>query len=54
VRLLVFTVLGCCLLVLAFGIGLGGQVGAMLALTVIFLGAALHVVQPLIDWVRKP
>ncbi|MGI8631797.1 MAG: hypothetical protein ACR2NA_04525 [Solirubrobacterales bacterium] len=51
---LVFAVLGFATLVLAWGVGIGGQVGSVLALAVIFLGVLLYMARPIIDWVTKP
>lgn len=52
--LLVFTALGFAALLVAYTVGLGGAVGAVIGLAIIFTGAALRVAQPLIDWVRQP
>ena len=49
-----FTAAGFAALLVAYTIGLGGAVGAVIALAIIFTGAALRVAEPLIDWVRRP
>ena len=35
--------------VISYGLGQGGPVGALVFLTVLFIGAALHYAQPLLD-----
>lgn len=54
VRLLAFTTLGFMALLAAYTLGLGGQVGVIIALTIIFVGALLEAWQPLIDWLTEP
>lgn len=47
--MLAFTVAGVALLVVAYAVGIGGTVGALLALAAIFTGALLEVARPLIE-----
>lgn len=51
-QLVVFTVLGAVIFLIAYTFGIGGTVSAMIFLTVLFIGAALRVMQPMIDWIR--
>lgn len=53
-QLLVFTVVGLVLFLLAIGFDLGGTVGALVFLTVLLVGATLRAWAPLIEWLRGP
>jgi len=53
-QLLVFTVLGACVMVIGYAFGLAGPVCAILFLGGVFTGAALRVAQPIIDWATRP
>ena len=52
--LLLFTVLGACVMVIAYALGLAGPVCALLFLGGVFTGALLKYAQPLIDWATRP
>lgn len=47
--MLVFTVVGVSALVIAYALGIGGTVGAVILATIIFTGATLQVFKPLIE-----
>lgn len=51
--MLVFTVVGVAALVVAYALGLGGSVGALIALAIIFTGALLAAWRPLIEKLRS-
>ena len=52
--LLIFTVLGACVMVIAYAFNIAGPVCAILFLGGVFTGALLRVSQPIIDWLTKP
>jgi hypothetical protein len=54
VQLLLFTVLGGCVLVIAYALNIPGPVCALLFLGGVFTGALLRVARPIIDWLTKP
>jgi hypothetical protein len=49
VQLLVFTVVGLCAMVVAYAFGLGGTVGFLIFLAILFTGIFVRVSQPLIE-----
>jgi hypothetical protein len=51
-RLLVFTVVGLVALVVAYAFSLGGTVGALILLFILFNAILDRWAKPLIDWVR--
>jgi hypothetical protein len=53
-QLLVFTVVGFVLFLIAIGLDLGGTVAALIFLTVLLVGATLRAWAPLVDWLRGP
>ena len=52
--LVVFTVLGACVMVIAYAFGIAGPVCALLFLGGVFTGAFIRVAQPIIDWATRP
>jgi uncharacterized membrane protein YczE len=52
VQLVVFTVVALCAMVVAYAFGLGGAVGFLIFLTILFVGVCVRVSQPLIDRLR--
>lgn len=52
--LLVFTVLGACVMVIAYALNIAGPVCGLLFLGGVFTGALLRVSQPIIDWLTRP
>jgi hypothetical protein len=54
VQVLLFTVLGACVMVIGYGLGIPGPVDAVLFLGGVFTGALLRDSQPLIDWLTRP
>jgi hypothetical protein len=52
VRLLVFTVVGLIALVIAYAFSLGGTVGALIFLFILFNGVLDRWAQPLLEWLR--
>ena len=52
--LLLFTVLGACVMVIAYALGLAGPVCGLLFLGGVFTGALIKYAQPLIDWATRP
>jgi hypothetical protein len=54
VQVLLFTVLGACVMVITYALGIPGTVGAILFLGGVFTGALLRYAQPLIDWMTRP
>jgi hypothetical protein len=50
----VFTVLGACVMVIAYAFGVAGPICALLFLGGVFTGALLRVTQPIIDWITRP
>jgi hypothetical protein len=53
-QLLVFTVVGLVLFLVAIGLDLGGTVAALIFLTVLLVGATLRAWASLIEWLRGP
>ena len=51
-RLLVFTVVGLIALVIAYAFSLGGTVGALIFLFILFNGVLDRWAQPLLEWIR--
>jgi hypothetical protein len=54
VQLILFTVLGGCVMVIAYALGIPGPVDAILFLGGVFTGALLRVERPIIDWITRP
>jgi hypothetical protein len=54
VQLLLFTVLGGCVLVIAYALNIPGPICALLFLGGVFTGALLQVARPIIDWLTRP
>jgi hypothetical protein len=54
VPLILFTVLGGCVMVIAYALGIPGPVDALLFLGGVFTGALLRVARPIIDWITRP
>jgi uncharacterized membrane protein YczE len=52
VQLLVFTVVGLSAMVVAYAFGLGGAVGFLIFLAILFLGVVIRVSAPLIERLR--
>ena len=48
-QLLVFTVIGLCAMVVAYAFGLGGAVGFLIFLGILFVGIFVRMSQPLIE-----
>ena len=53
-QIILFTVLGACVMVIGYALGVAGPVCAMLFLGGVFTGALLHVARPIIDWLTRP
>jgi hypothetical protein len=53
-QLLLFTVLGASVMVIAYALGVAGPVCGILFLGGVFTGALLRVAKPIIDWVTRP
>lgn len=53
-QLLVFTVIGLVIFLIAIGIDLGGTLACLLFLTVLLVGATLRAWAPLVEWIRGP
>lgn len=53
-QLLVFTVLGACVMVIAYAFNVAGPVCAILFLGGVLTGALLRVAKPIIDWATRP
>ena len=53
-QLAVFTILGLCVMVIAYALNVSGPVCAILFLGGVFTGALLRVAQPIIDWITRP
>ncbi|HEY6673094.1 MAG TPA: hypothetical protein VIZ91_11385 [Solirubrobacterales bacterium] len=53
-QVILFTVLGGCVMVIAYALGVPGPVDALLFLGGVFTGALLRVARPLIDWITRP
>jgi hypothetical protein len=54
VQVILFTVLGTCVMVIAYALGVPGPVDAILFLGGVFTGALLRVARPIIDWLTRP
>jgi hypothetical protein len=54
VQVVLFTVLGGCVMVIAYALGIPGPVAGILFLGGVFTGALLRVARPIIDWVTRP
>jgi hypothetical protein len=54
VQLLLFTVLGGCVMVIGYALGIPGPVDGILFLGGVFTGALLRVSRPIIDWLTRP
>jgi hypothetical protein len=52
VQLVVFTVVGLSAMVVAYAFGLGGAVGFLIFLAILFLGVVIRVSAPLIEHLR--
>jgi hypothetical protein len=52
--LLVFTVLGACVMVIAYAFNVPGPVCALLFLGGVFTGALIGYTKPIIDWITRP
>jgi hypothetical protein len=52
--MIVFSVLGACVLVVAYALNVAGPVCALLFLGGVFTGALLRVARPIIDWLTRP
>ena len=53
-QLIVFTVLGGCVMVIGYALGVPGPVDGLLFLGGVFTGALLLVARPIIDWLTRP
>ncbi len=51
-QLLVFTTVALCAMVVAYAFGLGGAVGFLIFLAILFAGVFMRVTQPLIERLR--
>ena len=51
-RLLVFTVVGLSAMLVAYAFGLGGAVGFLIFLAILFVGVFLRVAEPLLERMR--
>jgi hypothetical protein len=54
VQVVLFTVLGACVMVIAYTLGVPGPVAGLLFLGGVFTGALLRVSRPIIDWLTRP
>ena len=54
VQLVLFTVLGACVTVVAYAFNVSGPVCALLFFGGVFTGALLRVARPIIDWITRP
>lgn len=52
--LLIFTVLGAAVMVIAYAFNIAGPVCAILFLGGVFTGALLQYSRPIIDWLTRP
>jgi hypothetical protein len=52
VQLLVFAVCGLSSMLIAYAFGLGGSVGALIFLAILFVGGLLRVARPLLELLR--
>ena len=53
-QIVLFTVLGGCVMVIAYALGVPGPVCGILFLGGVFTVALLRVARPIIDWATKP
>jgi hypothetical protein len=53
-QLLLFTVAGASVMVIAYALDVPGPVCALLFLGAVFTGALLRVARPIIDWITRP
>lgn len=53
-QVVLFTVLGACVMVIAYALGISGPVCGLLFLGGVFTGALLRVARPIIDWATRP
>jgi len=53
-QLLAFTVLGACVMMIAYAFNVAGPLCALLFLGGVFTGALLGYARPLIDWLTRP
>jgi hypothetical protein len=53
-QLVVFAVLAACGMVISYAFGQGGPIAGLIFFAILFTGAFLRVVQPLIDKLTKP
>jgi hypothetical protein len=51
-RLLVFTVVGLMAMIVAYAFSLGGTVGALIFLSILFIGVLDRWAQPILDFLR--
>ena len=54
VQVILFTLLGAGVMVIAYALGVPGPVDAILFLGGVFTGALLRVARPIIDWLTRP
>jgi hypothetical protein len=54
VQVVLFTVLGACVMVIGYALGIPGPVDGLLFLGGVFTGALLRVARPIIDWATRP
>jgi hypothetical protein len=54
VQVVLFSVLGGCVMVIAYALGVAGPVCGLLFLGGVFTGALLRVARPIIEWVTRP
>lgn len=54
VQVVLFSVLGGSVMVIAYALGVSGPVCGVLFLGGVFTGALLRVARPIIDWVTRP
>jgi hypothetical protein len=54
VQVILFTVLGGCVMVIGYAFGVPGPVDGLLFLGGVFTGALLRVARPIIDWITRP
>ena len=53
-QVVLFTVLGGCVMMIAYALGIPGPVAGILFLGGVFTGALLRVSRPIIDWITRP
>jgi hypothetical protein len=51
-QLLVFTVVGLSAMLVAYAFGLGGTIGVLIFLAILFVGICLRIAQPLMQQLR--